>query len=296
MVDQVLIGVPVDSVGRSPGGAEDGPGALRKLGLADAVGAMDRGDLELRIRGEERDPDTGILASADVLTATRAIRSAVAQAVSEGLRPVLAGGCCSELPGALAGARDSLGGVGLAYVDGHLDLYDGRTSTTGEAADMPISVVLGRGPQAWVDAAGGPGAGAESVSILGYRDREESIRYGMTQPEDLDPEPDHRPVEALRGTGLEATGSDVAARLGRLGPFWLHFDVDVLDQDTFPATDYLMPGGLGWDEAEALLGPLLRSTHLIGASIACYNPAKDPGLACGRALVEALSPLGEAAA
>ena len=41
------------------------------------------------------------------------------------------------------------GAAGLAYLDGHLDLYDGRTSTTGEPADMPVSVITGRGPAAW---------------------------------------------------------------------------------------------------------------------------------------------------
>src|SRR5262245_26309699 len=99
----VLIGVPVDSVGRS-GGTELGPEALRELGLADAVGAVDRGDLEVSIRGDERDPDSGIVAGGDVLAATEEIRSAVAAAIGEGRRPLLAGGCCSELPGALAGA------------------------------------------------------------------------------------------------------------------------------------------------------------------------------------------------
>jgi arginase len=49
-------------------------------------------------------------------------------------------GGCSLLPG-LAGARRTYGRVGPAYLDGHLDLYDGVTSPTGEAADMPISVV-----------------------------------------------------------------------------------------------------------------------------------------------------------
>ncbi len=72
-------------------------------------------------------------------------------------------------------------------------------------------------------------------------------------------------------------------------PLWLHFDVDVLDQDVFPATDYLMPGGLDWDELGAALGPLLASPQLIGASLGCYNPGKDPDRACGRALVGALS-------
>ena len=295
MSEPALIGIPVDSVGRC-GGTENGPRVLRELGLVTVLGASDRGDLDLRIRGDERDPETGILASEDVIGATVAIRSAVATAVSQDLLPVLAGGCCSELPGALAGARDALGEVGLAYVDGHLDLYDGKTSPTGEAADMPISVVLGRGPSAWVEAAGGAGARAERVCVLGYRDREESIRYGMAQPEEIGSALDHRPVEEVRAFGAGASGADVAGRLSAAGPFWLHFDVDVLDQDVFPATDYLMPGGLGWDEARELLGPLLSSGSLIGASIACYNPEKDPGLACGRALVESLSPLARASA
>ena len=77
----------------------------------------------------------------------------------------------------------------------------------------------------------------------------------------------------------------VAALAGG-GPFWLHLDVDVLDEEAFPATDYLMPGGMGWEDLGDLLTPLLASEALIGASIACYNPEKDPGGACGRALVD----------
>ena len=71
-----FIGVPIDSVGRS-GGTEHGPAKLRELGLADVCGA-DAGDLDVRIRGEERDPITGIVGSPDVLTTTAAIREATA--------------------------------------------------------------------------------------------------------------------------------------------------------------------------------------------------------------------------
>lgn len=283
-----LIGVPIDSVGRS-GGAELAPGALRRLGLPAALGAEDHGDLALRIRGDERDPQTGIVASADVLAATGAIRSAVERTISEGARPFLVGGCCAEVPGALGGARDALGKVGLAYLDGHLDLYDGTTSATGEAADMPISVALGRGPERWVEAAGGASTAARRTALVGYRDEEESLRYGMVQPEQLDPPPDHRSVETVREAGPGPTGQAVAESLAEQAPFWLHFDVDVLDQAVFPATDYPMPNGMTWDELVEVLAPLASSPALIGASIACYNPEKDPGLACGRALVEALT-------
>jgi arginase len=285
----VAIGVPVDSVGRG-GGTELAPGILRELGLPAALGARDEGDLAIRIRGEERDPATGIVASADVLSCTAAIRAAVATAIAAEERPFLVGGCCAELPGALAGARDVLGApLGLAHVDGHLDLYDGDTSTTGEAADMPISVALGIGPTAWVEAAGGATAIPERTALVGFRDRAESIADGMRQPEELVRPPLLYGAEELRERGVAAAGVELAERLTAAGPFWLHLDVDALDEAVFPATDYLQPDGLDWDELAAVLAPLAASKELIGASLACYNPEKDPGLECGKRLVEALA-------
>lgn len=288
MAPFAYIGVPIDSVGRG-GGAEHGPEALRELGLPRVLGDDDRGDLGLRIRGEERDPATGILASADVLAATAAIRATVARAVGAGTKPFLAGGCCAALPGALAGARDALGAVGLVHLDGHLDLYDGETSPTGEAADMPISVALGFGPAAWVEAAGGASVTPERTALVGFRDQAESLDYGMRQPESLDPRPILRPVEELRAGGPGPVVAALASALGERAPFWLHLDVDVLDEAVFPATDYLMPGGLSWDELDEVLAPLLASPRLIGASLGCYNPDKDAERACGRALVRALA-------
>jgi len=282
-----VIGVPIDSVGRS-GGTEFAPGVLRELGVVEALGARDAGDLEVKIRGEERDSDSGILAATDVLQSTATIRAAVAEQVSAGARPLLLGGCCAELPGALAGARDALGEVGLVHLDGHLDLYDGVTSPTGEAADMPVSVALGLGPAAWVEACGGASTAPGRTAIVGYRDKEESLRYGMRQPEQLDPPPTHRSVEDVRAEGPGEAAARVAAEIGAASPFWLHFDVDVLDEQVFPATDYLMPGGMSWEELRAVIAPLLAAPALAGTSIACYNPEKDPGRACGRALVAAL--------
>ncbi|MFN8163439.1 MAG: arginase family protein [Solirubrobacterales bacterium] len=283
-----FIGVPIDSVGRR-GGTEHGPAMLRELGLPAALGGGDGGDLEVRIRGEQRDAESGILAAPDVLSATATIRAAVAERIGAGARPLLAGGCCAELPGALAGARDAMGQIGLVHLDGHLDLYDGVTSPTGEAADMPVSVALGLGPQAWVQAAGGAAVRPERTALIGFRDRAESLEYGMRQPDQIEPPPIQRSIDDLRAAGPGREAARVAATLGEAGAFWLHFDVDVLDPSAFPATDYLLPGGMAWEELEAVLEPILSSPALVGASLACYNPEKDPGRACGRALVDALA-------
>jgi arginase family enzyme len=52
----------------------------------------------------------------------------------------------------------------------------------------------------------------------------------------------------------------------------------VLDERVFPATDYLQPDGLDWDELAALLAPLTAAEALVGASLTCYN---TDNLACG---------------
>jgi arginase len=280
----VAIGVPVDSVGRA-GGTEHAPAAVREHGLLERIEGRDRGDLDVRIRGDERDPATGIVGADDVLALTRAVRDAVRDTIAAGERPLVLGGCCSIVPGALAGVRDAAGPPGVVNVDGHVDVYDGRTSPTGEAADMPLSVAVGLGPQAWVDAAGGPSAEPERVVVLGARDPDEAADIAPLLAGRLAALTVHDPV-ALRAAGLRESGARAAAGLGR---FWVHLDVDALDQAAMPATDYLMPGGLEWDELAELMAPLCAAPELAGLSLGCLNPDKDPDGRCTERTVELLA-------
>ena len=285
MTGFTLLGVPIDSVGRD-GGTEGSPSALRDLGIAELTEG-DAGDVDVRIRGDVRDPATGLIASADVLTASEGIRGAVAALLVDDARPLIAGGCCAELPGALAAARDVVGRVGLAYLDGHFDLYDGRTSPTGEAADMPVSVALGYGPDAWTEAVGGASIAAVDTVLLGPRDLAASLVDGMRDPASIAGLTAHT-NDDLRAAGPRTVGEAAAAALvAGPGRYWVHLDVDVLDELVFPATDYLDPDGLTWDELLEVMRPLFATPGVIGASIGCYNPEKDPGQACGRALVDA---------
>jgi arginase len=285
MTGFTLLGVPIDSVGRD-GGTEGSPAALRDLGLAELT-ADDAGDLDVRIRGDVRDTATGLLASDEVLDASLGIRAALTDLLADGARPFVAGGCCAELPGALAAARDVLGRVGLAYLDGHFDLYDGRTSPTGEAADMPVSVALGFGPDAWTATMDGASVAPGDAILLGPRDLAASLADGMRDPASIAGLTTHTNVD-LRAAGPREVGeATVAALVAGPGRYWVHLDVDVLDEVVFPATDYLDPDGLTWDELLEVMRPLFANDGVIGASIGCYNPEKDPGLACGRALVDA---------
>jgi arginase len=270
------IGVPIDSVGRA-GGTEHAPAALREAGLVERLGIADRGDLDVRIRGDERDPETGVLGSPDVLAMTAAVRSAVGQMVAAGERPLVLGGCCSLVPGALAGVRDASGPVGIANVDGHVDVYDGVTSPTGEGADMPLGVAFGREPSAWVEAAGGASTSPAHGVVLGARDPDEAVDIAALLEGELAELLVLSPHD-LRAHGLGEAGALAAERLAeRAGRYWIHLDVDVLDQRAMPATDYLMPGGLEWEELAELLAPLCSSPAVAGLSVGCLNPEKDPG-------------------
>jgi arginase len=209
-----FVGLPIDSIGRS-GGTELAPAALRELGLVSVLGGGDVGDLDVIIRGETRDPETGILGSPDVMATTRTIRDAIGDLITSGRRPFLGGGCCAGLPGALAGARDALGRIGLVNLDGHMDLFDRDTSPTGEAADMPVSVALGLGPARWVEQAGGPSLTPADTALAGFRDEEE---YELVQPERLAPDLVLMPLSQMRAQGFAAAGSR-SLRGRRTGPF-----------------------------------------------------------------------------
>jgi arginase len=76
-----------------------------------------------------------------------------------------------------------------------------------------------------------------------------------------------------------------------VGKFWLHFDVDVFDQEEMPAVTHPLPDGLGWEHVEALLRPLLQSRRLVGLSVADFVPDKDPDGRYVRRLVELIAGL-----
>jgi arginase len=285
--DLVIVGAPIDSVGAAAlddarFGCELMPATLRAAGLVAAVGVPDEGDMAIRIVGRDVDSETGMFGWPSVAEVTTAIRARVAGLLGAGKVPVLIGGCCTIVPGAIAGARDALGPVGLAYVDGHLDLYDALTSPTREAADMPIAVIAGLGPAAWCEHVGAPLVDPQRLVLLGAADREEAASLRSRMPEDLGIPVELAPGE-VRSIGPEHVGRDALDRLG--DKYWVHLNVDVLDQREFPATDYPNSSGLSLDDAAALLRPLTGSPGMIGFSLGCYNPDLDPDGDCARSLV-----------
>jgi arginase len=261
-----LLGAPLDSSGAGRG-EERAPQLLREAGLAERLRMSDAGDVVDPLRDPGRDPDTGVIAAGQLVAASKALRDAVGVSLERGERPFVLGGDCSLLPGALAGARVACGPLSLWMLDGHPDALDGETSPTGEAADMDLALVLGRGhPELTALAGETPIVEAENVALLGHRPAEldSDVAAELALVPDA-VEQTTAPELRRRGAGRVAWATLAAAR-GQ--PVWLHLDLDALDERELPAVTYAQPQGLSWAELAELLEPLIAAPDLAGMSLA----------------------------
>jgi arginase len=261
-----LLGAPLDSSGAGRG-EERAPQLLRAAGLAERLGLADAGDVVGPLRDPVRDSATGVIAADQLVGASKELRDAVAATLERGERPFVLGGDCSLLPGALAGARVACGRLSLWMLDGHPDSLDGETSPTGEAADMDLALVLGRGHPELTGLAGdAPIVAAEDVALIGHRpaelDSDVAAELALV-PEGV--EQVTAPAVRRRGAGRVAWATLAAAR-GQ--PVWLHVDLDALDERELPAVTYPQPRGLSWAELVELLEPLIAAPDLAGMSLA----------------------------
>ncbi len=141
-----IVGVPFNSAGLT-GGVAHAPAALRAHGLVQHLSQVcdvrDYGDVAFAPPRAVRDAASGIKSLAATQSMVPAVQSAVARVLADGRFPLLLGGDCPVMLGALAAAHQRLGRVGLVFVDGHEDAYPPHASLSGEAADMEFGFAIG---------------------------------------------------------------------------------------------------------------------------------------------------------
>jgi arginase len=98
-------------------------------------------------------------------------------------------------------------------------------------------------------------------------------------------------LNEVRKAGAKAAADEAVARLaaGNGEGFWIHLDVDVLDDAIMPAVDYRMTDGLDFDELVAVLHVAIGSGRAVGLNITIFNPNLDPNRTLARNLVGALA-------
>ena len=122
----------------------------------------------------------------------------------------------------------------------------------------------------------GPLAQEKDIVLFGQRDQPETVKQHSLQIADTNIHVFD--LATIQRAGVQESAQlALAALMGRpIEGFWIHLDVDVIDDAQMPAVDYRLPGGLTFDELETVLTLLLHEPKAIGLDIAIYNPKLDP--------------------
>ncbi|MGV6872004.1 arginase family protein [Pseudochelatococcus sp. B33] len=267
------------------------PEALEQAGLDAALAPARTVSLKRPVYDTEPQPGTRLRNGMGIRTFNLGLADTIATALAAGEFPVVVGGDCSILLGALAGAR-RVGPHSLVHIDGHSDFrhpgnYD-AAATLGAVAGMDLALTTGRGETLLIDWPGAPAplVPDEQVVQIGEREGRDA---DFAWPDVNDTAITRIDVFTARKLGAAGIIERTRATLDQTGwPFWVHFDVDVLDQTIMPAVD--TPGSPGIDPADLilLLRHLVEDQRCTGLDVTIFDPDLDPDGSLARFLVALL--------
>lgn len=280
--------------GHEPGGWR-APAALMAAGLESATDPGGIVELARPDYSAAAQPGTRLRNGPQMRRFNLVLADEVDRAVQDGQFALVVGGDCSVLLGALAGARRH-GQLSLVHVDGHSDFrhpgnYD-PALVLGAVAGMDLALATGRGEALMTDWPGvtGPLVQDRNVVQLGEREsRDPDFAWpdvNLTEIERLD-------IFEAKRIGMPAVVDRIRQTLDRLPGrgFWVHFDVDVLDQRIMPAVDSPGSPGLDVDEVVHVLGRCVAEPGCIGMTLTVFDPDLDPDGAYAAIIVDILSRL-----
>jgi len=198
----------------------------------------------------------------DRFTRMSHINDAIAQFVTStcnrGERPIsIAGDCCTNI-GVLAGLQRAGIHPQLLWLDAHGDFNTYETSPSGFIGGMPLAMIVGRGDQTLVRAAGLTPLPETDVILADARD--------------LDTEES----KAVQTSGVRHVTNIEALQLQiATAALYVHLDVDVLDPQDAPAMLYPTPRGPSLAQLRVALQSLAQTRNIVAVSMTVWDFAQD---------------------
>jgi arginase len=273
-----LIGAPTD-VGASVRGAGMGPDALRVAGVFEALrghnlNVIDHGNLAGPPTPWTQ-PSGGVRHLEEVVAWNRSVFDRVAAVLAAGQTPLLMGGDhCLAIGSISAVARHcryARKHLRVIWLDAHTDVNDPSISPSGNVHGMPVSCLLGHGPNALVGWSGAPAAFTpEDIDFIGIRsvDAQEKLSIQRMGLQVFDMR--HIDEHGMRNTMIEALHDvDEDTHLH------VSFDLDCLDPADAPGVGTGVRGGPTYREMQ-LCTEMIADTGKLGSlDVVEINPALD---------------------
>ena len=185
---------------------------------------------------------------------------------------IVIGGDCSILIGNMLALKKT-GKYGLFFLDGHTDFMLPALSQTKAAAGMDLAIVTGYGHNKLTNIDGlKPYVDEQFVCCAGNREYDPEYVKQI-----LNSKIKYYDLLTLRQTGILNCVSDFLTMISlhNLDGFWIHIDVDVLNDEIMPAVDSREKDGLSYEEMDQILQPLLSNSKAIGLEITILDPDLD---------------------
>jgi arginase len=281
-----VIGAP-SGAGACGVGQERTPAAIRAAGLIkqlDRVGfeVTDLGDSPVvPWRPDRANPRAQNLDAVVEVVGSTSRRVADALAEHDRIALVLGGDCTVGI-GTVAGTRQALGRVALAYFDLHSDLNTPASATDGALDWMALAHMLaleGAAPTLTAAAGHAPLLDPDQVVLFAH-DRSHSTRFERGEIERLGLA--RLALEDVRGDPEGAAGRALELLATRSDRYAIHLDVDVVDFTDAPLSEHPSRNtGLKLDQMLRALRVLASGPGLVAITLAELNPhnaAADDGL------------------
>jgi len=248
------------------------PDALNRLGFSGRLNITDVIRVEAPAYASVIDADSGIRNLKEVDVYSRKLADTLEIQLRKHRSPLVIGGDCSLLIGIML-ALKKLGKYGLFFIDGHTDFITVEQSASAAIAGMDLAIVAGLGHEGLTNIDGSrPYVDEDAIFCYGNREYDEVYEAPIKNSR-----VGYYPLDEIRKSGI----SKIANRFltmtdaNGLDGFWIHLDVDVLDDAVMPCVDSRNPGGLSYDELKQTLKPLLASPKFAGMDITILDPTMD---------------------
>jgi arginase len=273
-----IIGVPLD-LGASRRGVDMGPSALRIARLAERMQSLgfDVEDLGNVVVGQrEQLAGCGQDAYTAIADVCRALAVSTAQAVRDGVSPLVLGGDHSLAMGSIAGVATALAErkekLGVIWLDAHGDINTPETSESGNIHGMPLAHLLGHGDERLSRIAKpSPAIHEGNLVMVGLRDLDppERIMIGKLGIAAYT-------MRDVDERGLANVMADAIAIAGQnTGGIHVSCDPDWIDPIEAPGVGTPVRGGMTYREAHLAMESICDSGRMTSMEIVEVNPVID---------------------